>query len=113
MRGQWPRALLLLALVQPSLQGKFLKAALAAVGSGGFRLLPMFLPIPIEERMYYPVHYFLPVPYEERLHTRRNVHKVHHHHKMLIPVHRRTHKVVHKHHGRVYGHGKKQRRNHY
>ncbi|KAL3190860.1 hypothetical protein MRX96_019112 [Rhipicephalus microplus] len=62
MRGQWSRALLLLLLVQPSLQGKLLKAALAAATSGGFWLQPMFLPIPVEETLYYPVHYFLPTP---------------------------------------------------
>ncbi|KAH7981615.1 hypothetical protein HPB52_000348 [Rhipicephalus sanguineus] len=62
MRGQWPRALLLLVLVQPSLQGKLLKAALAAAANGGFRMLPVFLPIPVEESLYYPVHYFLPIP---------------------------------------------------
>ncbi|KAL1432377.1 hypothetical protein MTO96_013137 [Rhipicephalus appendiculatus] len=113
MRGQWSRALLLLLLVQPSLQGKLLKAALAAAANGGFRLQPVFLPIPVEETLYYPVHYFLPIPYEEWLHTHQNVHKAHHHHKTLVPDHRRNHKVAHKHHGRANGHRKKHRRNHY
>ncbi|XP_077557122.1 uncharacterized protein LOC144171883 isoform X2 [Haemaphysalis longicornis] len=110
MGGASCRALvLLLALVQPSLQGKLIKAALAAAAAGGFTLFPILLPIPVEETLYYPVHYFLPLPYEQQHRSHQRAHRAHHHHNGLAPVLQGTRKVAHKSHG----HAKKHRRHGY